>query len=61
MEEIVSVELGVVITSVPMPKGVALTIYLILPQHRRRTGLSGGTYVTTIQSPITSSPCINTR
>lgn len=52
MEEIVAIELRVIIASVPMAKGIAFAVDLILPQHRRGTSFTGGTYVSTVQRPI---------
>ena len=36
MEQVITIELRVVIASISMPKGVSLTVDLILPYHRRR-------------------------
>ena len=48
MEQIITVKLRVVIASISMPKGVSLSVDLILPYHRRRASFSRRTYISTV-------------
>jgi len=48
MEQVITIELRVVIASISMPKGVSLSVDLVLPFHRRCAGFARRAYISTV-------------